>query len=265
MEEIEQLKLPLAIVLGQPVVEVPKGLYIPPNALKVLLTDFEGPLDLLSYLIRANKFDVLDIPVFEVARQYQAYISMMQQMDIELAGEYLFMAAWLTEIKSRLLLPKPPVAEDDEAVEEDPRAELVKKLIEYEAYQQAAQWLDSVEVVGRDIWPVYLEVAPPVSLASVEWEDLVTAMQSALQRALLVTAHQVVDEPIEITDKIEWVLLQVEEAPKSFVDLLVVHEGRTGLVVTFMALLELWRQRRIQLEQITAYQDIQVRRVNGDI
>lgn len=252
-----QLVLPLAIVQGEPVIDPPKGLYIPPNALKVLLTDFEGPLDLLSYLIRSNKFDILDIPVFEIARQYQDYIALMQQLDIELAGEYLFMAAWLTEIKSRLLLPKPPSVEDDEEEADDPRAELVHKLMEYEAYQQGARWLDSLKIVGRDIWPIVVEVPPPPNVeATIEWDELVLAMENVLQRALTKQAHQVVEEPIEIADKIELILKTLTRQPVSLMTLLVAQEGRVGIVVTFIAILELLRQQQIQLEQDQAFSDI---------
>lgn len=257
----QQLSLPLAIVQGEPVVNLPKGLYIPPNALKVLLTDFEGPLDLLSHLIRTNKFDIRDIPVFEIARQYQQYITLMQQLDIELAGEYLFMAAWLTEIKSRLLLPKPPTMDDEEQDEADPRVELMQKLLEYEAYQQGARWLDSLKIVGRDVWPIAIEVDAPADVqAQVDWDDLSQALQSVMQRALTKVAHQISEEPIEISDKIDWVLSQIGLEPISLLDLLVAQEGKPGLVVTFIAILELWRQQQIDLQQDEAYADIAIRR-----
>jgi segregation and condensation protein A len=260
-EQAQQLQLPLAVVLGEPVIEPPKGLYIPPNALKVLLTDFEGPLDLLSYLIRSNKFDVRDIPVFEIARQYQAYIDLMQELDIELAGEYLFMAAWLTEIKSRLLLPKPPSVDDDDAEDEDPRLELMQRLLEYEAYQKGARWLDSLKIVGRDVWPIQIEVeAPPQAEVSVDWDDINWAMQQVLQRALTKVAHQVTEEPIEISDKIELIMSRLGLEPVSMLQLLVAQEGKPGLVVTFIALLELLRQQQIELEQTEAYDDIMIRR-----
>lgn len=261
MQATQQLSLPLAIVQGEPMVNLPKGLYIPPNALKVLLTDFEGPLDLLSHLIRTNKFDIRDIPVFEIARQYQQYIGLMQQLDIELAGEYLFMAAWLTEIKSRLLLPKPPSIDEDDEDEDDPRIELMQKLLEYEAYQQGARWLDSLKIVGRDVWPIAIEVeTPPEVTAQIDLDDLNMALQNVMQRALAKVAHQVSEEPIEISDKIEWVLSQISLEPVSMLDLLVAQEGKPGLVVTFIALLELWRQQQIELKQDEAYADISIRR-----
>ncbi|WP_029934809.1 segregation and condensation protein A [Thiomicrospira pelophila] len=261
MQATQQLLLPLAIVQGEPMVNLPKGLYIPPNALKVLLTDFEGPLDLLSHLIRTNKFDIRDIPVFEIARQYQQYIGLMQQLDIELAGEYLFMAAWLTEIKSRLLLPKPPSLDDDDEEEDDPRIELMQKLLEYEAYQQGARWLDSLKIVGRDVWPIAIEVETlPEVTAQIDLDDLNMALQNVMQRALAKVAHQVSEEPIEISDKIEWVLSQISLEPVSILDLLVAQEGKPGLVVTFIAVLELWRQQQIELQQDEAYADISIRR-----
>lgn len=257
----QQLVLPFAIVQGEPVVEAPKGLYIPPNALKVLLTDFEGPLDLLSFLIRKNKFDIRDIPVFEIAQQYQQYIDLMQQLDIELAGEYLFMAAWLTEIKSRMLLPKPPKEDEDALEAEDPRVELMQKLLEYEAYQQGAHWLDGLKIVGRDLWPVQLEVEPPADLApNLVFDELFVAMQQVLQRATVRTAHQVAEEPIEISAKIDWIMHKLSDQPMSIIELLVVNEGKPGLVVTFIALLELLRQQLILLEQQAAYEAIFIRR-----
>jgi segregation and condensation protein A len=260
-QQPQQLALPFAIVQGEPVSEAPKGLYIPPNALKVLLADFEGPLDLLSFLIRKNKFDIRDIPVFEIAQQYQQYIDVMQQLDIELAGEYLFMAAWLTEIKSRMLLPKPPQDEEDLNEPDDPRMELMQKLLEYEAYQQGALWLDSLKIVGRDLWPIQLEVELPNDLAvEIELDHLFIAMSQVLQRDTLRTAHQVSEEPIEINDKIDWLLNQLTDQPVSLLKLLVVTEGKPGLVVTFIALLELLRQQLIWLEQVDAYQDVFIRR-----
>ncbi|WFE68456.1 segregation/condensation protein A [Thiomicrospira sp. R3] len=261
MAQPHQLLLPFAIVQGQPLIEPPKGLYIPPNALKVLLTDFEGPLDLLSFLIRKNKFDIRDIPVFDIACQYQHYIDLMQQLDIELAGEYLFMAAWLTEIKSRMLLPKPPQNDENSDEPDDPRTELMQKLIEYEAYQKGAQWLDGLKIVGRDLWPIRLEVEPPASLAPVlSLDDLFTAMEQVYQRARSRSAHQVVEEAIEISDKIDWILQQITDQPVSLIGLLVLKEGKPGLVVTFIALLELLRQQMIELEQNQAYDEILIRR-----
>ncbi|UQB43394.1 segregation/condensation protein A [Thiomicrospira microaerophila] len=261
MTQPQQLSLPFAKVQGELIIEPPKGLYIPPNALKVLLTDFEGPLDLLSFLIRKNKFDIRDIPVFEIALQYQQYIDLMQRLDIELAGEYLFMAAWLTEIKSRMLLPKPP--QDDEQIEEsdDPRAELMQKLLEYEAYQQGAHWLDSLKIVGRDLWPVQIEVEPPPGVSpSISIDALFIAMQQVFERAQMKTAHQVSEEPIEISDKIEWLMQHITDQPKSLIEFLVLSEGKPGLVVTFIAMLELLRQQRIALEQVDAYQPILITR-----
>lgn len=253
-----QLDLPLAIVQGEPLRDLPKGLYIPPNALKVLLTEFEGPLDLLSHLIRANKFDVRDIPVFEISRQYQQYIDLMQELDVELAGEYLFMAAWLTEIKSRMLLPKPVIA-DNEEDEDDPRAELMAKLLEYEAYQQAAQWLDSLTIVGRDVWPISLEVGAPEDLKpQLQFDELEQALRAVMQRALTRRAHHVVEEPIEIQDKMNFIMQQLCNEPISLDQLLRAQEGRIGVVVTFMALLELWRQHSIRLDQSDAFADIRV-------
>lgn len=259
MSEGVQLAFPFAIVQGTVLSEAPQGLYIPPNALKIMLADFEGPLDLLSHLIRVNKFDIRDIPVFEVARQYQDYLALMQELDIELAGEYLFMAAWLTEIKSRLLLPKPPSSPDDECQEADPRAELVEKLLQYEAYQQAAKWLGGLHIVGRDVWPICLP-APP--LADIEptlaLTDLTQAMHSVLVRAMQHKTHQVSEEPVEISQKIDFILQRITQTPLSLWQVLNYKEGRIGVVVTFMAVLELWYRRLIVLTQEDAFAEIMI-------
>ncbi|MGE4502065.1 MAG: ScpA family protein [Thiomicrospira sp.] len=258
MSDALQLSFPFAIVQGTVLNEAPQGLYIPPNALKVMLAEFEGPLDLLSYLIRLNKFDIRDIPVFEVAKQYQAYLAMMEQLDIELAGEYLFMAAWLTEIKSRLLLPKAPNQEND-GDEEDPRAELVEKLLEYEAYQHAAKWLGELDIVGRDIWPICLCVPPAPGLQpTLNAAQLWQALHQVLQRSRQRKAHQVRQEVFDIGDKINLILQRLGDTPLFLWQLVSCHEGRLGLVVTFMAILELTYRRQIMLMQTDAFADIAI-------
>jgi segregation and condensation protein A len=254
-----QLAFPFAIVQGTVLNEAPQGLYVPPNALKVLLAEFEGPLDLLSYLIRLNKFDIRDIPVFEVAKQYQAYLALMEELDIELAGEYLFMAAWLTEIKSRLLLPQTTHSEQDDEEQDDPRAELVEKLLEYEAYQQAAKWLGEQPIVGRDIWPICLSVPPAPGLEPVlSPAQLWQALHQVLERNRQRKAHQVRQEVLDIGDKINLILQRLGDSPLFLWQLVSHHEGRLGLVVTFMAILELTYRRQIVLTQPEAFADIAI-------
>jgi segregation and condensation protein A len=257
-----QLELPLAWIKGEPVTRLPKNLYIPPKALKVLLSAFEGPLDLLSYLIKVNRFDIADIPVVEITRQYQAYLGMMQEMDMELAADYLYMAAWLTEIKSRLLLPRPQQAEDE--LEEDPREALMQQLLDYQAYQHSAEWLTEQVAQAQADYPVSLasswdelqeennDAKTEQPVPTIALVDLWRGLHAVLQRQALVKPHQVGEETIVISHKmayIETYLAEQAHCRIPILDLVLLHEGKPGLVVTFIALLELWRQRRVQLFQ----------------
>ncbi len=267
-----QLELPLAWVRGEPMTQWPKNLYIPPKALKVLLETFEGPLDLLSYLIKVNRFDIADIPVVEITRQYQAYLSMMQELDMELAAEYLYMAAWLTEIKSRLLLPQLPAHEDDE-LEGDPRDALMQQLLDYQAYQHSASWLAEQVTQAQADYPVMLTIdwldaiddvaakqAPPPT-PQIVLGELWQGLSRVMQRQALVKPHQVAEEKILISHKIAYIEACLAQQPMqrfALLDLVVRHEGKPGLVVTFIALLELWRQGRVQLFQANADQWIEV-------
>lgn len=208
---------------------LPEDLYIPPDALKVLLSQFEGPLDLLLWLIRKNKFDVLDIPIAEIARQYEHYIEVMRALDMELAAEYLFMAAWLAEIKSRMLLPKPELADLEGQAEEDPRAELMARLLQYEGYKQAAQWLEQLSAAAEEIWPVqaweadFAPVKPQLSFAL-----LCQALGDVLQRQTWQQEHEVAKAPIELEDKLHFVLKRLPpRQPVMFVQLLVPEEGKS--------------------------------------
>ncbi|SIN94087.1 condensin subunit ScpA [Sulfurivirga caldicuralii] len=250
--------------IGEETLEtLPEDLYIPPHALRVMLSEFEGPLDLLLWLIRRHKFDILDIPIAEVARQYEHYISLMQQLDIELAAEYLFMAAWLAEIKSRMLLPKPDLGELTSEDEEDPREALMARLLEYEGYRQAAQWLDSLQRAGRDVWPVQvafeLDEAPRPSL---EMQALLQALGEIAQRQQWQKHHEVVQEPLALQDKLDMLLqtLPLHE-PLPLQRILVPEEGRVGVLVTFMALLEMLRQGVLRLYQSAPFAEIQLERV----
>src|SRR5690242_20126533 len=186
-ESPQQQEMPLAVVHGQPVLQIPQDLYIPPDALEVILDAFEGPLDLLLYLIRRQNLDILDIPVAEITRQYVDYINVMQELRFELAAEYLVMAAILAEIKSRMLLPRPPAVEGEE---EDPRAELVRRLQEYERFKQAAEDIDALPRQDRDTTPVHahvpdraaIKLPPPVDL-----KEMLLALHDVLKRAELFT------------------------------------------------------------------------------
>ncbi len=251
----------LARVGDETLHEAPADLYIPPDALRVMLSRFEGPLDLLLWLIRRNRFDILDIPIAEIARQYDHYIEVMRTLDIELAAEYLFMAAWLAEIKSRLLLPKPDLGEL-ETEQEDPRAELMQRLLQYEGYRQAAQWLDGLNRTGRDIWPASVwferfETTPDLTLT-----QLLSALGAVAMRRQWHREHAVAVEAIELEDKLAFLQARLPlHEPVTFESLLRAEEGRLGAVVTFMALLELARQRILQVRQHAPFATIELVRI----
>jgi segregation and condensation protein A len=253
---------PIATIRGQPLAQLPCDLYIPPQALEVLLEAFTGPLDLLLYLIKKQNFDILDIPVAEITRQYMQYIELMQVLEIELAAEYLVMAAILTEIKSRLLLPK--AIENPSNDEGDPRAELIRRLQEYERTKQAAQKLEQLPRLGRDVFLAMAKAGVPIeataSLPPLALEDLVDALKSVLARAALKAHHAIAEEPLSIQDRMSQILQRIAIQPRvKFTELFSLEEGRMGVVVTFIALLELWRQTLIELLQTTPFGEIEVR------
>src|SRR5690625_2859490 len=237
-------------VAGEPLTELPEDLYIPPHALRVILDAFEGPLDLLLYLIRKQNFDILDIPVQQIAAQYISYIELMQELRIELAGEYLLMAAMLAQIKSRMLLPRPQ-SEEEEG--DDPRAELVRRLQEYEQFRAAANNLGAWPRIGRDLMPVR---HPPARLAidkpqpQADLHKLLLAMHDVMQRAELFSQHQVEREPLSVRATMSGILQRLQAGrPLAFVALFDKSEGRLGIVVCFLALLELAREALIRLDQ----------------
>lgn len=253
--------LPLAKVSGQPWTQIPQDLYIPPDALEVFLEAFEGPLDLLLYLIRRQNLNILDIPIAEVTRQYMNYLALMQEMRLELAAEYLLMAAWLAEIKSRLLLPRPVQAEAEEL---DPRAELVRRLQEYERFQRAAQMLDALPRLERDVFaasaaPIEWQIQrdpPPVSLV-----DLLNALREVMTRAELFGHHHIQRESLSVRERMSQVLEQLDAQNfTSFTALFRPEEGRMGVVVTFMAVLELLREALLELVQVESFAPIHLRR-----
>jgi len=258
----QQTEMPFAIVMGEAVTELPQDLYIPPHALEVILETFEGPLDLLLYLIRKQNLDILDIPIAEITRQYVEYIELMQAARLELAAEYLVMAAMLAEIKSRMLLPRPT---EGEAEEEDPRAQLVRRLQEYERYRQAAEDIDDRPRVGREVHlavvdfdhrPVH-RVEPSVSLF-----ELLDAFRNVLQRAEMYRHHRVIMEALSVRERMTQILSRVTaEHFLNFESLFEVKEGRMGVVVTFMAILELLKESLLVLVQNEPFAPIHVKAV----
>lgn len=252
----------LATVRGEPVTALPQDLYIPPDALEVFLEAFSGPLDLLLYLIKRQNFDILDIPIAEVTRQYMGYIDLMQELRLELAAEYLVMAAMLAEIKSRLLLPR-PVSMDAE--ENDPRAELVRRLQEYERIKRAAEDLDRLPQQGREIFWASAQL-PIMSTEPVkpqlDLRELSLAFQDVLRRVALVASHQIQREQLSIRERMSQILERVKrDELMDFGSFFSVHEGRMGVVVTFIAILELLRQTLIEMFQAEPFGVIQVKAI----
>ncbi|VXC26231.1 Segregation and condensation protein A [Pseudomonas sp. 8BK] len=255
-----QQELPFALVYGQAVTEMPLDLYIPPDALEVFLEAFEGPLDLLLYLIRKQNIDVLDIPVAEITRQYMGYVELMQSVRLELAAEYLVMAAMLAEIKSRMLLPR---SSEAEAEEDDPRAELIRRLQEYERYKAAAEGIDGLSRVGRDVTVPRLD-APEARarklLPDVSLEEVLLSMAEVLRRADMFESHQVTREALSTRERMSEVLERLKGgAFVPFVSLFSPEEGKLGVVVTFMAVLELIKESLVELVQNEAFGPIHVR------
>jgi segregation and condensation protein A len=261
----EQTEMPFAIVQGTPYMTLPRDLYIPPQALEVFLEAFEGPLDLLLYLIRRQNLDILDIPIAEITRQYMQYIEMMSEMQLELAGEYLVMAAMLAEIKSRMLLPRPPIEEGEEV---DPRAELVRRLQEYERYKQAGEDMDAMPRVNRDVFPASAEVRDNHGavqiLPDLTMKELLLAFKEVLHRAEMFTSHHVGREQLSVRQRMSDVLSGLQENEfREFTTLFKPEEGRLGVVVTFLALLELIKQHLIELVQAEPFAQIHVKAMVG--
>ena len=255
-----QQELPLAIVNGQPLTELPQDLYIPPEALEVFLDAFEGPLDLLLYLIRRQNLDVLDIPVAEITRQYMGYVELMKAVRLELAAEYLVMAAMLAEIKSRMLLPRQEQLADDE---DDPRAELIRRLQEYERFRNAAEQLDELPRVGRDI-AVASAAAPELEVRTlhpaVSMEELMLSLAEVLRRADMFESHQVSRETLSTRERMAEVLERLKGGQfVPFISLYNLDEGRLGVVVTFMAVLELIKEQLVDLVQSEPFAPIHVK------
>ncbi len=249
----QQQEMPLAMVLGQPLLQIPQDLYIPPDALEVILDAFEGPLDLLLYLIRRQNLDILDIPVAEITRQYVDYIQTMHEMRFELAADYLVMAAILAEIKSRMLLPRSVFAEDEES---DPRADLVRRLQEYERFKQAAEDIDALPRQDRDTAPATAFVPdrgsvkqpPPVDL-----REMLLALHDVLKRAELFTQVAIKRDALSVRQRMSELLTRLADGRfHRFESLFEPREGKLGVVVTFLALLELAKEHLLDLVQESA-------------
>lgn len=255
----------LGRLFDEPITQLPEDLYIPPEALRVFLEAFEGPLDLLLYLIRRQNLDILTINVATITHQYIEYVELMKSMEIELAGEYLLMAAMLAEIKSRTLLPRPPKAEGED--EEDPRAELIRRLQEYERLKEAAEALDSLPRIGRDWFSVQAGLPPldtRVIHPEVGLDELLGALSDIMKRAELVQAHQISREVLSTRERMLKImaLLSHDDAQQRYTPfeaLFTLEEGRAGVVVTFMAILELAKEAMIEIVQNAPLSPIHVR------
>lgn len=253
-----QAEMPFAVVQGQ-MMYAPQDLYIPPDALEVFLEAFEGPLDLLLYLIKRNNLDILDIPIAEITRQYMQYIELMKDMRLELAAEYLVMAAMLAEIKSRMLLPRPAAATD----EEDPRALLIRRLQEYERFKKAAESIDALPRMERDTYPVAVigpETRAVKSPPQVDLREILISFQEVMARAEMYTHHHILLEPLSVRERMSQILQAINtEQFMEFGSLFTVEEGRRGVVVTLLAILELLRESLIDMIQSDAFGPIYVK------
>ncbi|MDH3615814.1 MAG: segregation/condensation protein A [Gammaproteobacteria bacterium] len=252
--------MPFAVVDGEPVTTLPQDLYIPPYALQVFLEAFEGPLDLLLYLIRRQNIDILDIPIAEITKQYVQYIELMHELQLELAGEYLLMAAMLAEIKSRMLLPR-PVAEEEE--EDDPRAELVRRLQEYERYKKAADDISELPRLERDVFVANAD-APErkvvTKLPDVTLKELLLAFHDVLKRAEMFSNLHMQREPLSVRQRMSEILARIKASSfTGFADLFDAEEGRMGVAVTFIAVLELLRESVIEVVQSEEFAPLHVR------
>ncbi len=254
-----QTEMPFALVQGEPLSVIPQDLYIPPDALLVFLDAFEGPLDLLLYLIKRQNIDVLNIPIAVITRQYMEYIHMMGELELELAAEYLVMASMLAEIKSRMLLPRPVESAD----EEDPRAELIRRLQEYEQFKKAAEDLDAIDRLERDIHLTDIEIPQidiKIPLPEVHLKDLLIAFRDVVNRAEQFASHHLEREPLSVRDRMVIVLNRISaDRFTSFADFFELDEGRMGVVVSFLAILELLKESLIELVQSEPYAPIYIK------
>jgi segregation and condensation protein A len=256
----EQAELPFALVNGEPFSQLPRDLYIPPQALEVFLEAFEGPLDLLLYLIRRQNLDILDIPLAEITRQYMQYIELMQDLQLELAGEYLVMAATLAEIKSRMLLPRPQLSDEGEL---DPRAELVRRLQEYERFKRAAEGIDTLARLERDVWTTSVPLSEQRvvrALPQITLQEMLVAFKDVVARAQMFAHHHIQREQLSVGERMSDILARLgHDGFLPFVQLFRAAEGRMGVTVTFVAILELMREGLIDIVQTESYAPLHVR------
>ncbi|HIE00550.1 MAG TPA: segregation/condensation protein A [Thiotrichaceae bacterium] len=257
VEEVETS--PPALVHGAPLSKWPTDLYVPPDALQVFLESFEGPLDLLLYLIQRHNLDILNIPIAEITQQYLHYIELMKELQLDLAAEYLVMAALLMEIKSRLLLP---TTDKENETENDPRSKFVQQLREYAQYKQAAEDLDALPRIAREIFIASVErpkIPKEIIIPNISWTALLVAMRDVMERATLFTSHQVMCEPLSVRERMSLILEKLKTASRlDFVDFFTLEEGRAGVVVTVLALLELTKESLIQIVQEQPFEMIEV-------
>lgn len=257
---VQQQEMPFAIVEGKPYTQIPQDLYIPPDALEVILEAFEGPLDLLLYLIKRQNLDILNIDVSRITEQYMEYVELMKSMHLELAAEYLVMAAMLAEIKSRTLLPRRENAEEDES---DPRAELIRRLQEYERFKQAAEDIDLMPRMERDLFaasgqvPEFESVKP---LPDVTLRELLVSLALVLKRAEMFESHQVQMEKLSTRERMSHILARLQgQQFVPFIALFTVEEGRRGVVVTFLAMMELIKESLIEIVQNDIFGPIHIK------
>lgn len=256
----QQQEIPLALVKGQPLLQMPQDLYIPPDALEVILESFEGPLDLLLYLIRRQNLDILDIPVAEITLQYVTYIGVMEDLRFELAAEYLVMAAILAEIKSRMLLPRPP---SEEGLDADPRAELVRRLQEYERFKKAAEDIDYLPRLERDTSIAHVFMPDRIITRTppdVDLKEMLLALRDVLKRADLFSRHAINREALSVRERMSIVLDRLRDGQfHSFESFFTAEEGRMGVVVSFLSILELAKERLLEIVQEAALAPIFLR------
>ena len=257
---LEQQELPLAFIAGEAITEVPKDLYIPPDALEIFLEAFEGPLDLLLYLIKRQNINILEINVAEITDQYMAYVELMEASQFELAAEYLVMAAMLAEIKSRILLPR---HEEEGTEEDDPRMELIRRLQEYERYKEAAQKINDLPRMDRNYYlakamlPVIERVTPD---PDVDLQDMLISLARVLRRADMFEHHHIQLETLSTREKMSEILIRISEHKfVPLVSLLVKEEGRLGVVVTFLAVMELMKDSLIEIVQTDPFGPIHLK------
>ncbi len=255
----QQDEMPFALVRGEPLTVLPQDLYIPPDALEVILEAFEGPLDLLLYLIKRQNLDILDIPITAITKQYITYIELMQEMNIEIAGEYLVMAAMLAEIKSRMLLPRANEVED----EDDPRAELIRRLQEYERFKKASQDIEDLPRVGREVHLASADL-PELNddrpLPEMDLRELLMAFKDAMTRAEMYTHHQIQREALSVRERMSRILAKISaDGFTDYTSLFTIEEGRRGVVVTLLAILELVKEQLIDLVQSEPFAPLHIK------